>query len=170
VRYQRTTALHDEIEAAVAAWKAFHKKAQPRELIKVKVPWPQSWSYAGVAKTTYYRSDKWKDDGDFERYYHDHDSGPIRVWHPKGMFPWLAERPQPTKRKYPTAVAVLGYSLGIDVERHDTKRLRLASPSPGSFLVVSPDRTTLWIVEPRNGVTTMLQGSRLRVEARGIVG
>ena len=158
------------VKAASSVWKLFHKKPAPRELIKVKILWPTKWEYAGEAVTTYYNSDKWEDDGKFTKYFHDHEGHNISIWHPAGMFDWTTAAPKPPRFKYPPAVAVLGFSLGVDVKRHDGEKMRKAIPERDSYLVAAPDRKHLWIVEPAQGITAMIAGPGLIVEARGIVG
>jgi hypothetical protein len=164
------SATNPAVAKASAVWKLFHKKDQPRELININVPWPSRWEYAGEAVTTFYNSDKWSKDGEFTRYYHDHEGHNIGVWHPAGMFAWTKLSPQPPRAKLPSAVAVLGFSLGVDVKRHDTGKKLHAAAEKGAYLVASPDRKRLWIVEPRNGVVAMIAGPGLIVESRGIVG
>lgn len=162
-----------DLAGAKAVWRLFHKKSNPRELIDVTIPWPTDWEYAGEAVTTYYKSDKWTKDNKLVRYYHDHNekgTGKVSLFHPKGLFAWTAKTPKPRIRSYPTAVAVLGHALGVDVRRHDTGKLVHASPEKAAYLVSSPNKKVLWIVEPRSGITAMIIGSGLHVEARGIVG
>jgi hypothetical protein len=157
------------IAKATAVWKLFHKKPEPHELIEMTVTWPTAWEYAGEAVTTYYNSDKWEQDGNYIKYYHDHE-GRISIWHPAGMFDWTAKAPRPPRFKQPKAVAVLGYSLGVDVKRHDTDKVRKAIAVRGARLVASPDRKRLWIVEEGVGLVAMIAGPGLAVEAQGIVG
>lgn len=158
------------VSKAAAVWKLFHKKPEPRELIDVHIEWPAAWEYAGEAVTTYYNSDKWSRDGKFTRYYHDHEGHRISIWHPAGMFDWTKKSPKPPRFTPPAAVAVLGFSLGVDVKRHDTGKTQHASPEREARLVASPDRHLLWIVEPSNGIVAMIAGPGLKVEGRGIVG
>jgi hypothetical protein len=160
-----------DVKRASSVWKLFHKKDTPRELISVEIPWPEAWEFAGEAVTTYYNSDKWYKTGEYTRYYHDHTGGgQIKIWHPAGLLPWTKTSPKPPRGKYPTAVAVLGFSLGVDVKRHDTDKIEHLYPEKGSYLVASPDRKRLWIVEPSGGIVAMIVGPGMTVEERGIVG
>lgn len=158
------------VEKASSVWKLFHKKPQPRELIDVNISWPEKWEYAGEAVTTYYDSDKWSEGGKFTKYFHDHTGGKIKIWHPAGMFPWTATSTRNPPAPTPAAAAVLGFSLGVDVKRHDTGEVQHAYPEKGSYLVAAPAKKHLWIVEPTRGVVAMIEGPGLVVEARGIVG
>lgn len=167
-----------DLSEAIRTWCMFHKKDEPRELIDVNIPWPAAWGYAGAATTVYYNSDKWEPDGEFTKFYHDHGGG-IGLWHPTGLFSWLGGTPQAPLGRLPTAVTVLGFSLGVDMKRHDTGQRRHATPARGSFLVGVKEHKArsgrmidarLWIVEPSQGVTAFITGPGLRIEARGIVG
>jgi hypothetical protein len=153
---------------AVSVWKLFHKKDNPREFIEVKDPWPDAWGYAGKARTVYYASDKWQDDNEYDHYYHHHGAN-IRVWHPAGSHPWLADEPK-CEVEPPDDAAVLGKCIALDVERHDTGEVERATPSREALLVCSPDRRWLFVVDPAAGVVAAIHGEGLTVEARGIVG
>jgi hypothetical protein len=158
------------VKKASAVWKLFHKKDKPRELIQVNAPWPTKWEYAGEAVTTYYDSDKWSKDGEFTKYFHDHEGGKIKIWHPAGMVPWTSRAVRNPAPPAPEAAAVLGFSLGVDVKRHDTGEMQHVSFERGAYLVAAPDKKHLWVVEPSKGVVAMIAGHGLVVEARGIVG
>jgi hypothetical protein len=156
----------------------FHKKSRPRELIDVSIPWPAIWGYAGTATTIFYDSDKWEPDGKFTKFYHDHGGG-IGLWHPVELFSWLDATPVAPIGRLPSAVTVLGFSLGVDMKRHDTGKAQHARPAQGSYLVgVKEHRARsgkmidarLWIVEPSQGVTAFVTGPGLKIEGRGIVG
>lgn len=159
-----------DLSKATAVWKLFHKKPEPHELIEMTVSWPAAWEYAGEAVTTYYRSDKWEDDGNYFRYYHDHNRGKIGIWHPAGMLPWASQSPAAPRFTEPGSVAVLGYSMGVDVKRHDTGKEQRMFTERGAYLVSSPNRKHLWIVEPTNGIVAMIAGPGLVVNPEGICG
>jgi len=165
-----STASSAAVTKAASVWKLFHKKAEPRELIDVSFEWPSAWEYAGEAVTTFYDSDKWSKDNKFTKYFHDHEGHNISIWHPAGMFDWTKKSPKPPRFTPPAAVAVLGFSLGVDVKRHDTGALKHIFTEREARLVASPDRKLLWIIEPSTGIVAMIAGPGLKVEARGIVG
>lgn len=169
-RIEKNPASSPAVAKASAVWRLFHKKDHPRKLIDVNIPWPAEWEYAGEAVTTYYSSAKWQADDKFTRYYHDHEGGKIHIWHPAGMFPWTKATPKPPRFAPPTAAAVLGFSLGVDVKRHDSDKSIYVGVEKDSYLIASPDRRRLWVVEPSKGITAMIAGPGLVVEARGIVG
>jgi len=160
----------DDLKKATSVWKLFHKKSSPRELIDIAGdPWPEKWAYAGEARTTYYRSDKWQDDGDYAKYYHEHEGG-VSLWHPSGLFDWLDENRKQPSIRIPKAVAVLGYAVGVEVKRHDTGKVVQAYPERSSYLICSPNGRVLWIIEPSGGVAALICGKGLHVEPCGIVG
>lgn len=159
-----------DVERAAAVWKLFHKKRAPREMIRVNLAWPKDWEYAGEAVTTYYRSDKWEKDGKFIKYYHDHEGGKISIYHPAGKLGWTSNSKKPASFTPPASVAVLGYSLGVDVKRHDTGKVTHVGFPRGSYLVASPDRRHLWVVEKDQGIIAMITGPGLRVNPEGICG
>jgi hypothetical protein len=166
----RAPKVKSPVAQATAVWKLFHKKPKPHTVIDVRIPWPTRWEYAGEAVTTYYNSSKWNADEKFIKYFHDHERGKVSIWHPSGMFSWTAKKPQPPAFTPPASVAVLGFSLGVDVKRHDTGKQQHAGVEHGAYLVASPDRRRLWIVEPSKGITAMITGPGLRVNPEGICG
>jgi hypothetical protein len=154
------------LDDAVKRWTTFHKKPKHRKLIDVKLSWPKRWGRIGEAKTTYYESDKWYRDGEYVKYYHDHDRGVI-CYHPIGTQKGLvAAKPKVTK--WPDAAAVLGKFLGWDIET-DEGLCEAEPDAKTSLLCSSPDGHMLFVVE-KGKITGLLVGPSLRVEAEGIDG
>lgn len=161
-----------DLELAQRAWELFHAKKNPPKNISLKGKardWPRSWGFGGQAVTVYYSSDKWKENGDYINYYHDHGGG-IGLWLPSGDESWLQQKTLPL-RKFPQAVSVLGYFLGVDYERAGGKKLFRATPEDGEELLCCfPDRKHLVVVHPNRGAAALIFGPGLIVEARGVVG
>jgi len=162
-----------DLKRARAVWKLFHAKeptpAKDVHLSGKASEWPTRWGYCGRVKTIYYASDKWEDDGDYVNYYHDHGKG-IGCWLPAGAESWLTSQRLPVK-KFPQSVSVLGYCLGWDYQRAGGNRMYRAEPETGDELLCSfPNRKTLVVASPRQGVVALVSGPGLVVEARGIVG
>ena len=162
-----------EYELAQRAWEIFHsKKPTAARDIKLKGKareWPKQWGYSGKVKTIYYASDKWEKDGEYVNYYHDHGKG-IGCWMPAGTESWLTKQRLPVK-EFPQSVSVLGYCLGWDYTRPKGSKMYRAKQETGDELLCCfPNRKTLVVVSPRQGVVALVSGPGLVVEARGIVG
>lgn len=162
-----------EYEMAQRAWEIFHAK-EPTSARDINLEgrardWPKKWGYCGKVSTIYYASDKWEKDGDYVNYYHDHGQG-IGCWMPAGTEPWLGSKKMPV-RSFPQSVSVLGYCLGWDYARPGEPGMFRASQETGDeMLCCFPNRKTLVVVSPSQGVVALVSGPGLVVEARGIVG
>lgn len=156
-----------DLEEAKRRWRLFHDKDEPRNVRQHEVVWPRRLGLAGKGLTVYYRSDKWRPSGRFLRYYHDHESGSVQVYHELREIPWEARASRPVKR-WPTSGTVLGYCLGWDIEKDG--EVWGCNPERGTLLCCFPDGSSLFTFHPRLGVQTLFVGSGLTVEARGIVG
>ncbi len=154
-------------DKAQDVWELFHAK-DARELIKVPKGWPKQWGLAGRCLRSFYRSDKWNRDGDFDDYYHDHGSE-IYVYEPWGVEEWLVPSDPPIKR-FPASGAVLGYSLGWILERVDDGKTIEAEMYEDTYLCADPEGLYLFTVEPSVGVTALFCGSGLHIKDVGIVG
>lgn len=157
-----------ELEEARARWELFHAKT-PRHLLSPNLDWPQRWELAGKGCVVYYSSDKWLPNGKFRRYFHEHDSGSVRVLHPSGAFDWLKKASAGVKR-YPSSGTVLGFCLGWDLERWDTGEYIESVPDRNTLLCCFPDGSVLFTYHRRHGIQALFVGEGLRVEAAGIVG
>lgn len=157
-----------DYERAVEAWMLFHQKLEPSQVFDIVDPWPERWGYAGLMQITFYSSDKWKPDGDYIDYYHDHGQG-VGCWQPWGSNGWLNQKRCPVKR-FPEDAAVLGYSGGWIIKQVNTSKLLQAEPTKGSLLCCFPDHRTLFCLHPKKGVTALFHGPGLHIEDRGIVG
>lgn len=156
---------------AERAWKDFTKKSAIDFETTLTDPWPKSWVHVGEAKVTYYSSDKWKQKGDFEKYFHDHKRG-VQIWIASDLAKSLGIDPVDVTKPplKPRAAAVLGFSLGVDFVGSDgTKRKLMPDYGDDSLLLCSPDRKKLYITEGKK-VVAVISGPSLAVEPRGIVG
>lgn len=151
-------------------WETFHRK-NPRKRIKVNAPWPQKWVEVGKAETTYYASDKWQEDGDYQRYYHDHDSKTVRCYEPAGTTSGVKEGTKTTAapvKSFPSEAAVLGYFMGADV-RAPSGQLYRSSPEKGTLLCAFPNGKAIFaLAEGR--VVALFAGRGLSVKSAGICG
>lgn len=158
-----------DLEEAKRRWRLFHDKDEPRKLDQYELFWPKNLGAAGKGLTVYYSSDKWRPTGKFLRYYHDHDSGSVQVYHARDQIPWKT-RPRAPVKSWPTSGTVLGYCVAWDVEQAGTGEVMHCYPPRGTKLCCFPDGSSLFTFHPRLGVQTLFVGSGLTVEARGIVG
>jgi hypothetical protein len=158
---------------AVRRWELFHGKDFKGDIIRPNKRvrrWPKLWGYAGPAKTIFYRSDKWYEDGQFDYYYHDHKDG-IGLWQPRNTYKWLEDDSLPKEaRPLPQHATVLGECWGWVVERHDTGELVEAASMPDDLWCCAPDGRMLFAFSPTDGVLCVIAGPGLRVEPRGVVG
>jgi len=164
-----TTYSKDRAKAQ-RAWELFHAKSNPTKDFQLSgkaSQWPTSWGYAGRAETIYYASDKWKEEGNYLKYYHDTGAG---MWLPQGAQSWLTDSKRCPVKRYPEAAAVLGYFLGCDFRRDHDNRFIEAEGDPKELLCSFPNRKLLAVVHPRQGVVALFAGRRLDVKAEGIVG
>jgi len=158
-----------DTELSRKAWTIFHDKEEPPKDIKVTgkaSEWPTKWQFAGNLDTIYYASDKWKADGDYLNYYHDTGA---QLWLPQGSESFLTNAKKCPVKKFPQAMAVLGYCLGVDFRRASDYRFVRAQPED-ELLCAFPNRKFLAVVHPRRGVVALASGRRLDVRAEGIVG
>lgn len=155
------------VRKARSVWETFHAK-DSREELTVAHPWPEQWGLAGRAIRSFYSSDKWNKDGQFDDYYHDHSDG-VQVWEPWGSHNWLEPIDLPSYIRIPDAGAILGYSLGWIIEKPDGTNAE-AELYEDTFLCADPDGEFLFTVDPYLGVTALFCGTSLRIRNVGIVG
>lgn len=159
----------DQVKAACEAFEIFHAK-EPRFVIRVPKRlrrWPEYWALVGPCKRVYYESDKWHEDGDTDRYYHDHGSG-IRFWLAADG---IAEG-ECSPVELPSALTCLGLFLGADVVCSDGKRDRkqFAEPSSRDVLCCDPNREFLVALDQRTGPYAIIEGPGLTILSEGIDG
>lgn len=156
-----------KLNEAVVRWEAFHDK-EHRELLEYPFKWPARWALAGRMVTTYYESDKWRDDGDYDLYYHDHGD---EVWCyvPVDIFDWAAEENPPFQPDV-NCGAVLAISNGWNFERADSGKLVEMVVPKDSLLCSSPDGKYLFLVDPDRGILALIVGDSLAVKPEGILG
>lgn len=160
-------------KAAEDLWRTFHQKANPSKIATLKNAkgvWPKEWFCVGRLETVYYHSDKWYEDQAYN-YYHDTKAC---CWHPRiKRYEGLVEDDLgivfPFARGFPTDLTVLGECIGWDLIGADGK-IKSAETDSGELLCAAPDGRVLVSLHPRHGVSAVLSGRDLRVEARGIVG
>lgn len=164
---------------ALPLWQEFHQKDAPKSLLEISSEggvFPEAWGYLGKAKTCYYRSDKWEDNGTTHDYFHDH--GEVECWHPWRAVAGLKKGTP--KVKWPDSLVMLGYSLGWDIATPESKTANLfweIKPSDRALLCAFPDRSALVVLDgkarswkPSRCVIALFYGPTLTVEDRGIVG
>lgn len=183
-----------DIDLAMDKYEVFHKK-RPLRVVELDADLPRMVVPVGQAISTMYRTDKWKPDGKDEDYKHVHDpedDGPREEYRlGEGVF--LYEPASEAKRslfdgeKLPTARAqrlprrpykawaLLGYCLGLFVQRLDNETHYSTHPR-GTYLFASPDGRMLMLFSPdlqpdgSSGVLAVLAGANLDVIDDGIVG
>lgn len=153
---------------SIAIWEAFHAKPY-RELRKVKTRWPKRWRLVGRMVRTWYRSDKWNADEDYDDYYHDH--GPhVLCYEPEGVAPSWAAPVEVPLSSFPRSGAILGYSLGWLLERADNGARQEAEVTKGTLLCADPRGTYLFVVDEHGVIEALIIGDGLGVQPEGIVG
>lgn len=164
--------MRSNTSAARKLWMSFHGK-DPREEYSIKASWPDKWGYTGEGVTVYYRSDKWKRDGQFDCYYHDHE-GEVELWEPAGAQDWHEElRKAPVQGLPCKTAAVLGYCLGWDVKREgDSQHVYSVEFGDTSMLLCAPPGgRSLFVVSQRSkDVIALFCGGSLDIRPEGIVG
>ena len=170
--------MKKSVRQAISLWQEFHQKEEPSELIEIASPqgvFPKRWGYLGMAKTCYYRSDKWEEDGVTNDYFHDHKT--VECWCPHRSVAGLEQGELDIA--WPSSLTYLGESLGWDIATGESKvpnlfyepsekqKLILCAFPKGEALVVLDVTRSAW--RPNN-VKALFFGPTLTVEDRGIVG
>ena len=151
--------------SAIRRYRIFHKK-DPREIRTIS-GLPDKVRELGRCVAVMYETDKWKDDGDDERYKHRHEDGVIAYEAVHDHADDAIDIPValPTSEQ---GLARLGKCLGFFVET-DGEQVREYNPS-GTDLFTSPKGDLLGIYHPSRGWIAFIAGGKLRVEAEGIDG
>lgn len=171
--------MKPNVKYAISLWQEFHQKDEPSEMIDISHPsgvFPKQWGFLGMAKTCYYRSDKWEEDGTTHDYYHPH--GEVECWHPWRQVAGLTKGTP--KVKWPSSLTYLGESLGWDVAVGGALHAnRFFEPAKREKLILCafPDRSALVVLDvsqktwsPTKSIRALFYGPTLTVEDRGIVG
>lgn len=150
---------------AIRRYKIFHKK-EPRGIVKIQ-GLPSGFNPLGSCISVMYETDKWKPDGNDERYKHLHDEGVIAYEVADDGMGYLENLPVdlPSSRD---GFARLGRCLGFFVKT-DSGQVREYNP-PDSDLFASPTGNLLGVYHPEKGWLAFICGGDLRVEAGGIDG
>jgi hypothetical protein len=196
-RYKGARGKH--LEAAMDRYETFHAK-RPLRTVELPHDLPTSVVPVGQVISTMYRTDKWHEDGDDEDYKHVHDNsrgGKEREYEfGKGVIAYepasqasesiIASDGKRTKTKThakpvrlpvsaPKALSLLGYCLGVFVQRFDDEEIYEINPR-GCYLFCSPKGDMLALYSPEeqpdgsNGFLMIMAGGGLRVLKDGIDG
>lgn len=151
------------IKEAIEKYETFSKK-EPRGIVMLR-GLPDEFEEIGKGISVMYETDKWKEDGQDERYKHVHGNG-VRVFEPVGSS--AGGKPLPVTPPTPEeGFARLGRCLGYFVQVGETER---EYNPPGTDLFTSPTGNLLGVYCPSRGWVAFMTGGRLRVEAAGIDG
>lgn len=185
-----------DLDAAMDRYELFHAK-RPLRAVELAHDLPTSVVCVGQVISTMYRTDKWHADGVDEDYKHVHDNshgGSEKEYEfGKGV---LAYEPAKARRgsvqgrrssrsaagkvtrlpvTNPKALTLLGYCLGIFVQRFDDNEIYEISPR-GCYLFCSPKGDMLAVYSPESqpdgsrGFLMLMAGGGLRVLKDGIDG
>lgn len=196
-RYNGARGKH--LEAAMDRYETFHAK-RPLRTVELPHDLPTSVVPVGQVISTMYRTDKWHEDGDDEDYKHVHDDsrgGKDREYEfGKGVIAYepanqvgksvVATDGKRTKAKVgaksirlpvqaPKALSLLGYCLGVFVQRFDDQEIYELNPR-GCYLFCSPKGDMLALYSPdkqpdgSSGFLMIMAGGGLRVLKDGIDG
>jgi hypothetical protein len=193
-----TGARGKAIDSAMDRYQTFHAK-RPLRTVELPHELPKSVVPVGQVISTMYRTDKWHEDGDDEDYKHVHDNsrgGKEREYEfGKGVIAYepahqvnrsrIENRtaknfagPTPPTRlpvRAPGALSLLGYCLGVFVQRFDDEEVYEVNPR-GCYLFCSPKGDMLALYSPEKqpdgsvGFLMVMAGGGLRVLKDGIDG
>lgn len=194
-----TGARGKHLESAMDRYETFHAK-RPLRTVELPHDLPTSVVPVGQVISTMYRTDKWHEDGDDEDYKHVHDDsrgGKDREYEfGKGVIAYepanqvgksvVATDGKRTKAKVgaksirlpvqaPKALSLLGYCLGVFVQRFDDQEIYELNPR-GCYLFCSPKGDMLALHSPdkqpdgSSGFLMIMAGGGLRVLKDGIDG
>jgi hypothetical protein len=196
-RYKGARGRH--LEEAMDRYETFHAK-RPLRTVELKHDLPTSVVPVGQVISTMYRTDKWHEDGDDEDYKHVHDNsrgGKDREYEfGKGVIAYepasqvsksviaadgrrtktkAAAKPVRLPVRAPQALTLLGYCLGVFVQRFDDEEVYEINPR-GCYLFCSPKGDMLALYSPdeqpdgSRGFLMIMAGGGLRVLKDGIDG
>jgi hypothetical protein len=187
-----------ELDAAMDRYETFHAK-RPLRAVELPHDLPTSVVPVGQVISTMYRTDKWHEDGDDEDYKHVHDNsrgGKDKEYEfGKGVIAYEPAREASKSRvegggkrgkaqagkavrlpvHAPGALSLLGYCLGVFVQRFDDNEVYEISPR-GTYLFCSPKGDMLALYSPDKqpdgsvGFLMVMAGGGLRVLKDGIDG
>jgi len=187
-----------ELDAAMDRYETFHAK-RPLRTVELPHDLPTSVVPVGQVISTMYRTDKWHEDGDDEDYKHVHDNsrgGKDKEYEfGKGVIAYEPAREASKSRvegggkrgkaqvekavrlpvHAPGALSLLGYCLGVFVQRFDDNEVYEISPR-GCYLFSSPKGDMLAVYSPDKqpdgsiGFLMIMAGGGLRVLKDGIDG
>jgi hypothetical protein len=187
-----------ELDAAMDRYETFHAK-RPLRAVELPHDLPTSVIPVGQVISTMYRTDKWHEDGDDEDYKHVHDNsrgGKDKEYEfGKGVIAYEPAREASKSRvegggkrgkaqagkavrlpvHAPGALSLLGYCLGVFVQRFDDNEVYEISPR-GTYLFCSPKGDMLALYSPDKqpdgsvGFLMVMAGGGLRVLKDGIDG
>jgi len=188
-----------DLDTAMDRYETFHAK-RPLRTVELPHDLPTSVVPVGQVIATMYRTDKWHEDGDDEDYKHVHDNsrgGTDKEYEfGKGVIAYepaqqasksvvatdgKRRKAKPTEKPMrlpvhaPGALSLLGYCLGVFVQRFDDEEIYEISPR-GCYLFCSPKGDMLAIYSPDKqpdgsvGFLMIMAGGGLRVLKDGIDG
>lgn len=192
-----TGARGKHLESAMDRYETFHAK-RPMRTVELRHELPSSVVPVGQVVSTMYRTDKWHEDGDDEDYKHVHDNSRggkdreyefgkgVIAYEPAGQVSKSvvdkrakkigpAEKPVRLPVRKPEALTLLGYCLGIFVQRFDDEEVYEINPR-GCYLFCSPAGDMLALYSPdkqpdgSSGFLMIMAGGGLRVLKDGIDG
>jgi len=188
-----------DLDAAMDRYETFHAK-RPLRTVELPHDLPTSVVPVGQVISTMYRTDKWHEDGDDEDYKHVHDNsrgGSDKEYEfGKGVIAYepaqqasksvvatdgKRRKAKPTEKPMrlpvhaPGALSLLGYCLGVFVQRFDDEEIYEINPR-GCYLFCSPKGDMLALYSPDKqpdgsvGFLMIMAGGGLRVLKDGIDG
>jgi hypothetical protein len=187
-----------DLDSAMGRYETFHAK-KPMRVAELSHELPSRVVPVGQVISTMYRTDKWHKDGDDEDYKHVHDNssgGTDKEYEfGKGVIAYepaeevsksvvesagkrekrKAEKAKPFPVRKPEALTLLGYCLGVFVQRFDDEEVYELNPR-GCYLFCSPSGDMLALYSPdaqpdgSRGFLMIMAGGGLRVLKDGIDG
>jgi len=178
-----------DLDGAMGRYETFHAK-RPLRTVELNHDLPTSVVPVGQVVSTMYRTDKWHEDGDDEDYKHVHDDssgGSDKEYEfGKGVIAYEPareaskstiggkRRAAPAKAeklpvRAPGALTLLGYCLGVFVERFDDNEVYEINPR-GCYLYCTPKGDMLALYSPKDGFLMVMAGGGLCVLKDGIDG
>ncbi len=167
-----------EIDAAQRLYEIWSRKKSQRAK-RVRFGWPTPMALFGLATKITYRSDKWKPDGQEEKYIHafKHPQTRILVNPPDDRSkeatrlrhaPHFDDLLSPAKD---TAFAWLGHCMHLEYREHAKAALRYWQflPNDQPMLAVAPSHPNILLLVWQNAPCWIVTSPILRVTARGIL-
>jgi hypothetical protein len=156
----------------------FHKRQQGVFKLPEYVQFPDHIGLFGIARRSWYESDKWNPLGDTVLYYHDHVGKAVKFYVPLNEDNDLREAHLPYK--WPEEVSLIGKCIALVVKEGSNRKVTELRMQGNNILAASPDgwvdrrrpdRVFLVVINLNGGgVEGVIAGGKLRITSHGIEG